>query len=136
MTLGLIGEFADLLDWRGDYRSGVSGVVKLQVHAAADEAGFQHGASPGRPGDGDLHGLRTILGMAGDHHRFIAEKTRGVVMVLGANVQDGGGRKMFEKDASFNLGLGDLAVHFVAEIGMRREHDLLSQMLLPATTCQ
>jgi hypothetical protein len=43
---------------------------------------------------------------------------------------------MFEKDASFNLGLGDLAVHFVAEIGMRREHDLLSQMLLPATTCQ
>jgi hypothetical protein len=41
-------------------------VTELEVHATADVLQLEHGASPGRTGDGDLDGLGAELGMAGE----------------------------------------------------------------------
>jgi hypothetical protein len=42
-------------------------------------------------------------------------------VVLGATVQHSVRRQAFQKYASLNLGLDDIPIHLVAEVGMRRE---------------
>lgn len=56
--------------------------------------------------------------MAGDQHRAARCSYRGIAVVLGLNLQHGGRRKTFEEHPSFNFRLHDVAIHFIAEIGM------------------
>jgi len=113
---------ADFLDGAGDDGSGVLGVVKFEVHAASDVLEFEHGTSPGGTGDGDVDWVRTEFGMAGEEGVTASEEDGGVAMVHGLNVEDGGGRKVVEKDSAFDFGLDDGVVDVVGEIGVRREH--------------
>ena len=113
---------ADFLDGTGDDGSGVFGVVKFEVHAAADVLELEHGASPGGTGDGDVNRVGTEFGMAGEKSVAAAEENRGVAMVHGLDVEDGGGREIVEKDSAFDFGLDDGVVNVVREIGVRGEH--------------
>ena len=97
--------------------------MKFEVHAASDEAEFEHGASPGGPGDGDQDGLRAIERVAGDVGVVIAQHDGGVGVVLGIDLQDSPGREAFEKDAAFNLRLDNIAVHRIAQIRVGRERE-------------
>ena len=92
------------------------------MHAAADELELEHGASPGGAGDGNMDGLGTELRMAGEQGFAAAEEHRGVAVVQGLNLQDGGGRKVVEKNSAFDFGLDDAAVDFVGEVGVRVKH--------------
>lgn len=96
-------------------------MTKLQVHAATDIPPFQHGTSPGRACDFDQNGLRTVLRMSRNQSRTPVQKHRRVAVVLRLDLQHSGRREVFEEDPSFNLRLDDIVIHFVAEIGMRRE---------------
>ena len=113
---------ADFLDGRSDNRGGVFGVVKFQVHAASDVLEFQHGASPCGAGDGDVNGVRTKFGMAGDESFAASEEDGGVAMMQGLDVKDRGGREFVEKDSAFDFGLDDGVVDGIGEIRMRAEH--------------
>src|SRR5450755_961069 len=74
---------ADFLNGRGDNRRAVTGVMKFQIHAAADEAHLEHRTAPGGTGDGDLNGLWTVLWMARDERRTLAQHQGGVEVMLG-----------------------------------------------------
>jgi hypothetical protein len=113
---------ADFLDEAGDDGGGVFGVVKFEVHAASDILEFEHGASPGGTGDGDLNWVGTEFGMAGDESFAASEEHGGVAVMLGLNVEDGGGRKVVKKDSAFDIGLDDGVVNVVGEIRVRSEH--------------
>jgi hypothetical protein len=45
--------------------------------------------------------------------------------VLSSNLQHGVRRQTFKEHASLDFGLDEIPIHFVAEVGMRREHDSL-----------
>jgi len=97
-------------------------VVKFEVHAASNILEFEHGASPGGTGDGNVNGVRTEFGMAGDKSFAASEQDSGIAVVHGLNVEDGGGREIVKKDSTFDFGLDDGVVDVVGEIGVRREH--------------
>jgi hypothetical protein len=113
---------ADFLDGRGDDGSGVVGMAEFEMHAAADVLELEHGASPSRAGDGNLHGLGTELGMAGEHGFAAAEKYGGVAVMHGLYAEHGGRRKIAEKDSAFDFGLDDAVVDFVGEVGVGAKH--------------
>src|SRR5579883_663150 len=94
---------------------------KFEVHAAPNVAAAEHGASPSGPGDTDHHGLGAKLGMAGKHSQILAEHDRGVAVISGLNLEHGRGGKIFQENAAFDLRLNDVAIYFVAEIGVGRE---------------
>lgn len=119
------GEFADVLDRGRDDGSFVFGVGELEAHAAAHKVTLEHGASPGGTGDGDENGLRTVLGMAGDEGGGIVDQDGGVEMMLGLNLENGLGRKVFEEDTAFDFGLNDVAIDLVAEVEVGRERGQL-----------
>jgi len=96
-------------------------MIKLEVHTAADVAAAKHGASPGRTGDADQNRLGAKLGMAGEHGQIFIHQDGGVAMISGLNFEYGRGGKIFEEDAAFDLRLDDMAIYFVAEIGVGRE---------------
>lgn len=118
---------ADFLDWRRDDRRGIFGVAEFQVHTAADVLHFQHGASPSGAGDGNVHGLRAELGMAGKQCLAAAEKHGSVTMMHGLDFQDGGWWKIVEKHPAFDFRLNDAAVDFVREVGVRAKHTGLGE---------
>lgn len=114
--------FADFLNLRGDDGRAVLGVMKLQMHAAADVAKLEHGASPRRAGDRYLHWLRTILRVSRNQRRTVAQKLRRIEVMPRTNMKHGVGRQTFEKYASLDFGLDDVAIDLVPQVGMRREH--------------
>ncbi len=65
---------AYFLDGRGDNRGAVCGMMKFQVHTAADEAQLEHGTAPGRTGYRDLNWFGAVLRMSGDERRALAQK--------------------------------------------------------------
>ena len=97
-------------------------MVKFQVHAAADVLKFEHGASPGGASDGHMDWVGTEFWVAGEKSVAASEENGGVAVVHGLDVEDGGGRKVVEKDSAFDFGLDDGVVHVVGEIGVRSEH--------------
>ena len=97
-------------------------MVKFEVHAAPDVLEFEHGTPPGGTGDGDLNWVRTEFGMAGEERIAASKEDSGVAMVHGLDVENGGGRKIVEKDSAFDFGLDDGVVDVGGEIGVRREH--------------
>jgi hypothetical protein len=113
---------ADILNGGGDDRSWVLGVAELEVHAAAYVLELEHGASPGGAGDGDLNGLRTEFGMAGEKGFATAQKHGGVTMIQGLNLEDGGWRKIAQVDTPFDFRLNNAAVYFVGQVGMGAKH--------------
>ena len=119
---GADGFVANFLDGRGDDGSWVAGMAEFEVHAAANVLELEHGASPGRAGDGYLHGFGAEFGMAGDESLAAAENHGGVAMVHGLDFEDGGGREVVEEDSAFDFRLDDAAVHFVGKVGVGREH--------------
>jgi len=94
---------------------------KLQMHAAANVATPEHGASPGGTGDADQNGLGAKLGMAGEQGQIFIQHNGGVAMILGLNFEHGRGGKIFQENAAFHIRLNDVAIYFVAEIGVGRE---------------
>ena len=88
-------------------------MAEFQVHAAADVLQLEHGASPGGTGDRDLHRLRAEFGMAGEKCLAASQKDCGVAVVHGLDLEDGGGRKSVEVDATFDFRPNDAAVDFV-----------------------
>jgi hypothetical protein len=113
---------ADFLDGAGDDGGVVSGVAEFEVHAAADVLEFEHGTSPGGAGDGDLHGAGTEFGMAGDESITAAEKHGGIDVVESFDFENGGGRKIVEKNSAFDFGLDDGVIDAVGQIGVRGKH--------------
>ena len=116
------GGVADFLDGAGDDGGGVFGVMKFEVHAAAYILELEHGASPSGTGDGDVDGVGTEFGMAGEESIAASEKHGGVAVVHGLDVENGGWRKIVKKDAAFDFGLDDGVVDFIREIGVGGEH--------------
>ena len=108
---------ANFLDGGGDDGSGVLGMAEFEVHAAAYVLKLEHGASPGGAGDGDLDGLGTEFGMAGEKSFAAAKQHGGVAVVQRLNLEDGGRRKIAEVDTTLDFRLDDAAVHFVRELG-------------------
>src|SRR5438105_12039586 len=96
-------------------------MMKFELHAAPNETGLQHGASPGGPGDCDQHWLRTILRVAGKECRGAIQHDRRVAVILGTNLEDSRGGKIVEVHATLDLRLNDVAIHVVAEVAVRRE---------------
>ena len=113
---------ADFLDGRRDDGSGIFGVAEFQVHAAADVLQLEHGAAPGGAGNRDLHRLGAEFGMAGEQRFAAAQKHGGVAVVHGLDLEDGGRRKVVEKNSAFDFRLDDAAVHFVSQVGVRVKH--------------
>jgi len=113
---------ANFLDRRGDDGSGIEGVTKLEVHAAANVLQLEHGTSPGGTGDGDLHGLGTEFGMTGEQGFAAAEQDGDITVMHGLDFEDGGGRKVVEENAAFDFGLDDAAIHFVGQVGVGIKH--------------
>jgi hypothetical protein len=113
---------ADFLDGGSDDGGGILGVAEFEVHAAADVLELEHGAAPGRTGDGDQHGLGTKLRMSGDESIASAQEHGDVAVVQGLNLEDGGGREVAEKDAAFDLRADNAAVDFVRQIGVGAKH--------------
>lgn len=113
---------ADFLDGRSDDGSGILGMAELEVHAAADILELEHGASPSGAGDGDLHRLGAKFGMAGNQGFTAAEKNSGVAMVHSLDFENGGGRKIAEKNSAFDFRLDDAAVYFISQVGVGVKH--------------
>ncbi len=97
-------------------------MAEFQVHAAAHVLQLEHGASPGGTGDGDLDRLRAKFGMTGEKSFAASEKDCGVAVVHGLDLEDGGGRKSVEVDATFDFRLNDAAVDFVGQVGVGVKH--------------
>jgi len=116
------GGVADFLDGTGDDGGVVFGVVKFEMHAAAYVLELEHGASPGGTGDGDLNGVRTEFGMAGEQSVVASEENGGVAVVEGLDVENGGRREIVEKDATFDFRLDDGVIDVVRQVGVRGEH--------------
>jgi hypothetical protein len=93
---------------------------KLQVHPSSYEATLEHERSGGT-GDRDRNGFGAVFGMPGNQHRVLGHRYRRVIAVLRLNLQHGSRWKVCEEYSPFNLRLNDLAVHCIAEIGMRCE---------------
>ena len=97
-------------------------VAEFEVHATTNVLELEHGASPGRAGDGHLDRLGTEFGMSGQKSFAAAKQHGGVAVVQGLNLQDGGWRKIAEIDPAFDLRLDDAPVHSIGEIGVRTKH--------------
>jgi hypothetical protein len=97
--------------------------MKFEVHAAADEAKFEHGAAPGGPRDRDQHRLRAIKRMAGDKGLVITEHDGGVAVVLSIDLQDSPGREPFEEHAALDLRLNNIVIYGVAKVRVRSERE-------------
>ena len=104
---------ADFLDGRGDDGSVIFGMAKFEVHAAAYVLKFEHGTTPSGTGDGDLDWVGAEFGMAGKQRFTASQKNGSVAVVKGLDLEDGGGRKIVEKDAAFDFGLDDGVVDVV-----------------------
>jgi hypothetical protein len=113
---------SDVLNGGGDDRSRVLGVAEFEVHAAAYVLEFEHGASPGGTGDGDLDWLGTEFRMAGEEGFAAAQKNGGVTMIQGLNLEDCGRRKIAQVDTTFDFRLNNAAVYFVGQVGMGAKH--------------
>jgi hypothetical protein len=113
---------ANFLDGRGDDGGGVLGMAEFEVHAAADVLQLEHGTSPSRAGNGDLHRLRAELGMTGDQGFAAAEKDSGVAVMHGLNLKNGRWRKVAEENPTFDLRLNDAAIDFIRQVGMGAKH--------------
>jgi hypothetical protein len=122
---------ADFLNERSHNRCPVCGVIKLQPHAATDEASLEHGTAPSRACDGHQNGLRTVLRMSGNQGRTTTQNLSCVEMVLGPDQQHCGRRQVFEGDASLDFGTDDMPIDFVAEVRMRSKQDAPSLSLRP-----
>src|ERR1700722_1328169 len=66
--------------------------------------------------------MRAKFGVTGNQRVVAAEQHGLVAMMQGLNLQDGIGRKIFQENSALNLGPNDAAVHFVAQMWMRRKH--------------
>jgi len=116
------GAIANFLNGRRDDGGGVLGVTEFEVHAAADVLQLEHGASPGRAGNRDLHRLRTEFGMARKKRLTSAEKHSRITMVHGLDLKDCLWRKIVQKNSAFNFRLDDPAVDIIRQIGVRVKH--------------
>ena len=94
---------------------------KLQAHPSSYEATLEHGPAPGGAGDRDQNRFGAVFGMPGNQHRVLDQSYSHVIVVLRLNLQHTGRWKVCEEYSPFNLRLNDLAVHCIAEIGMRCE---------------
>src|SRR5579863_3166291 len=70
--------------------------------------------------------------MAGDQRLTFAEEYRGVAMMLGLDLEHSGRGQVAERNAAFDFRADNVAIHFVAEIGMRHEH---GQVHLARSNC-
>ena len=98
--------------------------MKFQPHSAADEAHFEHRTAPSRACNRHLHRLRTVFRMPGDQNGALAQKLRGIEMILRSDLQYGVRWQAFQKHPPFDFGLYDITVHFVREVRMRRVHKI------------
>ena len=69
-------------------------MTEFEVHAAADVLKLEHGASPGRAGNGNLHRLRTEFGVTGEQSLTAAEQDGRVAMMHGLDLKHRGRRKV------------------------------------------
>jgi len=96
-------------------------MMKLQVHAATDEAHLKHGATPSRSRNRHLHRVRTIFGCpeisATPSPKATPYKNgaefESVERYLGADLP---GTRLLD------FGLDDVPVDIVAEVWMRHKH--------------
>jgi len=113
---------ADFLNAGGHNRSAILGMAELEVHAAADVAEFQHGASPGRTGNRYQHGFGAELGMSGNQRLAFSQEHGGVAMMLGLDLKHRGRRQISQRNSALDFRADDVAVYFVAEIRVRCKH--------------
>ena len=59
--------------------------------------------------------------MAGDHGGGVVDKDGSIEMMLGLNLENGLGRKIFQENAAFDFRLNDVAVDLIAEVEVRHE---------------
>ncbi len=96
-------------------------MTKLQMHASADEAAFQHRTAPGRTRNGYPNWFRTVLGMSRDQRMVIVQEHNLVTVMLGLNLQHSSGWQIVEEHAPFDFRVHDVSIHFIAEIGVTAE---------------
>ncbi len=59
--------------------------------------------------------------MSRDQRGTIILENGRVEVMLGLDLEDGGGRKVFEKDSTFDFRLHDLVIDLIAEVEVGRE---------------
>ena len=91
------------------------------MHAAANEVFLQHAAAPGGAVNARGRGLGAEHGVAGDPGFVPALADDGVDPILGFDLKHCAGREVMQMDAAFDLGLNQLAVDVVAQVGVRRK---------------
>jgi len=94
---------ADFLNARGDNRSAILGMTKLQVHAATDVAQFEHRSSPGRARNRNQHWFRAVFRMPRNQRLAFAQEYRGVAMVLGLDLEYRGRRQVPKTDPALDF---------------------------------
>lgn len=69
--------------------------------------------------------------MPGNQRGAVFEKNRGVAMMLGLNLQNGGRREIFQIDATLDLRLNDLTVYLITEVGVGSEEGSVGHFRRP-----
>jgi len=65
--------------------------------------------------------------MAGDQYLAPSQQHCRVAVILGLDMEDCRGLKSAEQHSTFNLGLHDIPIDVVAEVGVRYKHTIIGQ---------
>ena len=68
------------------------------------------------------HGLGTKFGMSGKQRLALAAVHQNIRAVLRLDLQGGFVRQILQINAALDLRLGDVVIHFIAQIRMRQKH--------------
>lgn len=117
--------FADFLNGRRNDRGAVLRMAELQMHAAADERGLQHGPAPVGAEDAHQDRPRTKLRMSGNQRQPAAAVDYRVGAMPGLDLEAAARLQLAEVHPALDLRLGDVVINAIAQVGMgRKEMDI------------
>ena len=90
-------------------------MVKFEMHTPPDEA------APGGTCNGDADRPRAVLRMSGEQSLATVQEYGRIAVVHCLDLQHRAWRHIIEKHASLDFGLDDVAIYFIAEVGVRSE---------------
>jgi hypothetical protein len=93
--------------------------VKFQVHAAADEVLLQHAAAPCGPVNSRRRRLGTEYRMPGNPGFVRALADDCINAILSPDLEHRARRQTMQMDSAFDLGLDQVVIDVVAEVGIR-----------------
>lgn len=109
-------------DGRRDNRSAIIRVAIFEMHAPAQESGFEHGAAPVRSGDANQDRLGAKFRMAGNPGVAIADQHQRVSAILRDDFERARVGEIPQVNAAFDFTANDVPVDLIAQILVGNEH--------------